>query len=540
MPDRPSRRTLLGSPLQVLKSAFGGRHSRFSGNPDPQHRHRNSSRNHDVPNTQYSQPDGPPSHNSQPTVTEASSSSPPTRALRSVRGERVSRATMSPSTPDMKESFIQAEEGGHDNEDWISVHHEEESPTQRELPPVQSTNRKIPSALYSRLPTPVNPPTSDLYSHEIYQQEGRRNVLSSIGKRYTGIKHQGERNAYLEGSHTISSQQHQRDGMCDDSRPSEQQKTTSLRVLLRTDKIHGSERVPLRRTNVLPTISTTSISRIHDSGNPRRSLPVMVVGRPSTQIYSRKEVAQDRALKQASPNPSPSPIGVIAADGHSSHSEEEQKTGEDWQPHARDRPQMPFEKEPLRRIRWTSKFEDLRAQDSDNEDKEVRGAATTQSQDDERVSLTPQAQPNADAKPALETRLRHRERTDRMVSSPRGQPSSSSSSSSSSRIPAAASRNKPTLTVHTTGLSQVLEAQPREYWLGRLMTLTNAFHYEDSFQEPDVATGFGMLSSYSRPLGGSDGDSEKYRIKRAFMVLENVCVTDEASASLRQFRDERK
>ncbi|OOF91288.1 hypothetical protein ASPCADRAFT_510137 [Aspergillus carbonarius ITEM 5010] len=535
MPDRPSRRTLLGSPLQVLKSAFGGRHSRSSGKPDPQHRRRShSSRNHDVPGTHLS-----PSHTSRPTVTESSSSSPPARTLRPVRGERVLRATMSPSPsppqPDMEESFIQADEGSHDNEDWISVPHEEEKPTQREfLPPVKSTSGKVPSALYSRLPTPVNPPTSDLYSHEIYQQKGRRSVRISIGKRYTGIRYQGEREGCLEGSHTISSQQHQRDGICDDSRPSEQT-TTGLRAPLRTDKSRGSERVPLRRTNVLPTISNTSISRIHDSGNPRKSLPVMVAGRPSAQIYSRKEVTQDGTLKQASriPSPSPSPISVIAADGHSSRSEEEGKAGEDWKPHARNSPQMRCEKGPPRRIRWTSKSEDLRAQDSDKEEKEVGRAATTQFRDDERERLTPRPQPNADAEPAPETRLRHRERTDRMVSSPRGQPSSSSS-----RIPAAVCRKKPILTVHTTGLSQVLEAQPREYWLGRFMTLTNAFHYEDSFQGPDVATGFGMLSSYSRPLGGSDGDLENYRIKRAFMVLENVCVTDEASASLRQFREE--
>lgn len=69
------------------------------------------------------------------------------------------------------------------------------------------------------------------------------------------------------------------------------------------------------------------------------------------------------------------------------------------------------------------------------------------------------------------------------------------------------------------------------------MTLTNAFHYEDSFGEPDIATGFGMLSSYSRPLGGSDGGLASYRVKRAFMVLENVCVTEEANESLRRFRE---
>lgn len=85
---------------------------------------------------------------------------------------------------------------------------------------------------------------------------------------------------------------------------------------------------------------------------------------------------------------------------------------------------------------------------------------------------------------------------------------------------------------------KVTAPQPRQYWLGRFVTLTNAFHYEDSFHQPDIATGFGMLSSYSRPLGRSDADLSNYRIKRAFMVLENVCTTEEASASLRIFREE--
>lgn len=85
---------------------------------------------------------------------------------------------------------------------------------------------------------------------------------------------------------------------------------------------------------------------------------------------------------------------------------------------------------------------------------------------------------------------------------------------------------------------QVTESQPRQYWLGRFVTLTDAFHYEDSFSQPDIATGFGMPSSYSRPMGSPDIDLSNYRIKRAFMVLENACTTEEASASLRAFREQ--
>jgi hypothetical protein len=122
---------------------------------------------------------------------------------------------------------------------------------------------------------------------------------------------------------------------------------------------------------------------------------------------------------------------------------------------------------------------------------------------------------------------RNKDRTQRMVLP--------SDDDHTSRIP----RNKQRMLTTTTPAGfQVSEAQPRQYWLGRFMTLTNAFHYEDSFSEPDIATGFGMLSSYSRPLSHPDANLANYRVKRAFMVLENVCVTEEASASLREFRDE--
>lgn len=93
--------------------------------------------------------------------------------------------------------------------------------------------------------------------------------------------------------------------------------------------------------------------------------------------------------------------------------------------------------------------------------------------------------------------------------------------------------DKPTHPLH-----QVSQAQPIQYWLGRFVTLTNAFHYEDSFNQPDTTTGFGMLSSYSRPDGSAERNLANYRVKRAFMVLENACLTEEASRSLRAFQSE--
>lgn len=90
----------------------------------------------------------------------------------------------------------------------------------------------------------------------------------------------------------------------------------------------------------------------------------------------------------------------------------------------------------------------------------------------------------------------------------------------------------------THPIHQVSQAQPTQYWLGRFVTLTNAFHYEDSFNQPDTTTGFGMLSSYSRPDGSAERNLANCRVKRAFMVLENACLTEEASGSLRAFQGE--
>ncbi|KAF4207909.1 hypothetical protein CNMCM8927_001799 [Aspergillus lentulus] len=148
------------------------------------------------------------------------------------------------------------------------------------------------------------------------------------------------------------------------------------------------------------------------------------------------------------------------------------------------------------------------------------------SDDDQEEQSVPNSSQQSEQTAIVPT-TRNKDRTQRMVLP--------SDDNHTSRIP----RNKQrTLTTTTPAGFQVSEAQPRQYWLGRFMTLTNAFHYEDSFNEPDIATGFGMLSSYSRPLGQPDADLANYRVKRAFMVLENVCVTEEASASLREFRDE--
>ncbi|KAF7589114.1 hypothetical protein BBP40_004749 [Aspergillus hancockii] len=167
-------------------------------------------------------------------------------------------------------------------------------------------------------------------------------------------------------------------------------------------------------------------------------------------------------------------------------------------------------------LRWTNGFEDLKT--------EIRENSTTLSPPNRSKPLDQNATllgllPNTGS-------VRLRNQTERTVL-PRNH-----STGTHSRL------KKPGLTAHTDWVSQISGSQPQQYWLGRFVTLVNAFHYEDSFSGPDIATGFGMLSSYSRPLGSSDSGEEGYRIKRAFMVLENVCMNDDASVSLRKFRNE--
>lgn len=172
-----------------------------------------------------------------------------------------------------------------------------------------------------------------------------------------------------------------------------------------------------------------------------------------------------------------------------------------------------------KKLRMSRGFANLKALQTEEE---VISQPASDDNQDQSVSKTSQQEQSANV-----PTTRNKAGTQRMVL-PRDD-------NHTSRIPGNKQR---TLTTTIPAGFQVSEAQPRQYWLGRFMTLTNAFHYEDSFNEPDIATGFGMLSSYSRPLGHPDANLANYRVKRAFMVLENVCVTEEASASLREFRDE--
>ncbi|GKZ32954.1 hypothetical protein AbraIFM66950_002658 [Aspergillus brasiliensis] len=406
MPERVTRKSLLASPLQVLKCAFRGRRSR-SGNMNTQASH--SNRNQDslskgtFARTTCLHPPNTPK-TPKPTTEASSSASTPTKNLRSVRGERIKRAVMlPPDTEDVEAFSAQAEEEGQgkleeDDEEWISVSHKEnesQSLTLHDISlpvPQMNMGEKALHANYSRLPTPVKPPTSNLYSHEMYQLEGRRSVLSSLGGAYTtGKRYEGAdpKSSPSEDGHGVSSRS---DSMHYGKTKTSEQRKSGLPLPQRG---HGSERVQLRRTNVLP-----ASTRGHGSSKPEnthKSLPVVVTGRPSNRVLSRKEVSHNRVEKQANPSSSLSsdPMSTDAADAPRSRSGEHQT--EDQQPsqtmHIEDSAGLELQMQSLhhrsdttptaeaqlsgsnlrvlpRRVRLTNKFENLRAQNADK--KEVK------------------------------------------------------------------------------------------------------------------------------------------------------------------------
>ncbi|EEH45081.2 uncharacterized protein PADG_01231 [Paracoccidioides brasiliensis Pb18] len=87
-------------------------------------------------------------------------------------------------------------------------------------------------------------------------------------------------------------------------------------------------------------------------------------------------------------------------------------------------------------------------------------------------------------------------------------------------------------------IRKVTTAKPHQYWLGRFSTLTNGFHYEDSFrQESDAVTGFDASEPYYIS-SSSTATLDDQRAKRAFVFLENACTTAEARGSFLEFRYE--
>ncbi|KMU75245.1 hypothetical protein CISG_04193 [Coccidioides immitis RMSCC 3703] len=84
----------------------------------------------------------------------------------------------------------------------------------------------------------------------------------------------------------------------------------------------------------------------------------------------------------------------------------------------------------------------------------------------------------------------------------------------------------------------VTRAQPQHYWLGRLSTLVNSLQYEDAFNEPDPYITYRAPSRTKILKTCGIESAEEFNIKRAFAALERACMTDEATKSLNEFKEE--
>ncbi|XHF98999.1 hypothetical protein AWENTII_002521 [Aspergillus wentii] len=410
------------------------------------------------------------------------------------------------------------------------------------------TSKGSSKPAYSRIPTPSKPPGGEIYSHAVYQKEGRRSVLSSLGKRHTSLrknveKSNGPDKGKAEQMHLV-----QPSGKYSDTRNHGNQygwETAPIRTPSQGQGIdenfpsipipkNTAARMPQRRSHTmipLPVSGSTPCFSAVESNRQCQFLSRNTVDRTSKQTMTSFPVQQvklplgERPLEKHTVdyngsvvrNPLPGhakklPFRKVRTRSNSLHQQPfpyGQLTEAQSCTNKENIAFQPGGEMNSNRNRWSNYSENLR-----NIEKARLGIHAVEPEEPVERHI-----------PSEFERGRQKDQAERMV--PRA-------SSASTRILCA--RQK--LTTHPGGTCQVSESQPRQYWLGRFMTLTNAFHYEDSFNEPDISTGFGMLSSYSRPLKQPDTDLSSYHIKRAFMVLENVCTTEQASASLRNFREE--
>ncbi|KAE8387637.1 hypothetical protein BDV23DRAFT_195674 [Aspergillus alliaceus] len=409
----------------------------------------------------------------------------------------------------------------------------------------------------SRIPTPAKSPAGDLYPHVVYRKESKRSALSSLAnqcvdmKRHAGtVNKENIKNREEQGIvHYENAQNFRSLKSLSDSNAAAKsrlqsrgyyqriidsnlmQRATATRL---PSKRHHSS-MPLEKSTPISYVAVNRPESTYSSlvSPEARSRPSVRLFNPVSALISRFETGTPRAESVKSTCSSAS--GIIHGHGkvltlgkeriehlvpkgklsvrHQSIGYYQPKISRATNVTRKESGQMEYIPKGLR---WTTGFENLKL-----EGRAKSGAfllpnrARAPSQSATRLS------PLSDAGSA-----RLRDQTGRMVLL------RSHSVGIRSRL------KKPGLTILAGCVSQVSESQPQQYWLGRFVTLVNAFHYEDSFNEPDIATGFGMLSSYSRPLGHTDSNEAGYRIKRAFMVLENVCINDEASASLLKFRNE--
>ncbi|KAE8373210.1 hypothetical protein BDV26DRAFT_272578 [Aspergillus bertholletiae] len=524
MTEKRKRRSSLMGSLQVLGSTFGTRHGQWgiegrknitNGGDTCREVHRCSPLSSITIGTCYSSQWQPIVH------TCRRNSMPPSKQNQLLRCNDVNN---DPRGPDIR-SRLQAQGS------YVGAQHR------------ASSTRKL-----SRIPTPSKFPAGDLYSHEIYRNEIRRSVLSSLERRRvdmnkdTGTVHKAnidkkeESEKLIRRVGTTLSFNSERNILDIDAtsnswlqaRTHSQRTTTKLSPKEFSSSMHPVNSTSLPRATALRASCPCNLLESPDA----RSRPATRLFNPMSEFISHLETdsqgndcikndhsASDPIFKSVKTLPSRKeriethtlPKGKLLA--HYELLDDHRIANSNAIGITTESGEMEHTKKGLR---WTNGFENLKlGTKAKNDTFSLPNHPKAPSRGTTRLSPLPDT-----------GSLRRRDQMGRMVLS-RNRP-----------VGFRSKLKKPGLTVHTDWVSQVNESQPQQYWLGRFVTLINAFHYEDSFHEPDIATGFGMLSSYSRPLGPPDSDEAGYRIKRAFMVLENVCMNDEASASLQKFRYE--
>lgn len=415
----------------------------------------------------------------------------------------------------------------------------------------------------SRIPTPTKSPDGGLYSHKIYQKEGRRSVLSSLGRRYTSLKKnfdkdQGNikrsmstrqtfrepRNLFAENSKQAGVDDHGSKAVSSYVPPQAAESLSNSVSVAHTT----------RSQTMIPAAGPPSCSDVAEAGRRRQSRQSLPLA-----SYSRRRPARSLTTRLPRISPSTKENGLDdATQSPGFHNQEENPMVRKVRiSHASRRvlSKKPTEKEPQQsdapapglrkpdstsksndsvspgRFCWTKSFESMKKSAKSTN---IAAMQASQSNEDQPLSENQTNNATITMSPKQE-KGRRKDHSKRMVQDP--EPINSTKvpyPTEDENTQKKKTRNKyarPELTEDIDSVHQVSHPRPSQYWLGRFVTLTNAFHYEDSFNQPDVATGFSMSFIYSRPLGSTEKNMPNYRIKRAFMVLENACLTEEEKSS---------
>ncbi|KAL3460536.1 hypothetical protein BJX64DRAFT_290186 [Aspergillus heterothallicus] len=381
----------------------------------------------------------------------------------------------------------------------------------------------------SRIPTPTKPPKDNLYSHSVYQTEGRRSVLSPVKRRST-IAHQ--EGSYMDPNDGIETRLPATQGY-----PAAQRQIFMFRKPAAEYKGNRNHKFE-RNMTPAPTQGLMPMRKVRVRRDGTRTAQYLI------PRYCHDQFPADATATTAestSKMTSPKRLKLTQA------FEDLKKL------HENPRTKLPMFKQSLKAspstpaAAWRQTLQMQTQTHGQTKEKDAPatcladlqlGSSSIYRNVDNSTPKTTGTAPSKLPLASSSSSARRKTQGDKMVSSLL-QPMCPQNNPFSPKVQRSCLEpRRSMLTGHPNSCPQVETAMPSQYWLGRFMTLTNAFHYEDSFGEPDIATGFEIPSSFSRPFQGSDdGDLAAYRVKRAFMVLENMCATEEAGESLREFRE---